>query len=104
MILDCNVVSIIVFNFFQRISKGIINLVNGKNIPNIANDEKIKNEYKVEYFLHIETALVLGRIVGSLLFILMAFTNNNIILYIFIIFLIMWSYTSMKIQTELEKR
>ena len=103
MIFDCNAISIIVFNFFQRISKGIINLINGRNIPNIANDEKIKNEYKVEYFLHIETALVLGRIVGSILFILMAFTNNNIVLYIFIIFLIMWSYSSVKIQTEVEK-
>lgn len=103
MIFDCNAISIIVFNFFQRISKGIINLINGKNIPNIANDEKIKNEYKVEYFLHIETALVLGRIVGSILFILMAFTNNNIILYIFIVFLIMWSYSSMRIQSEIDK-
>ena len=104
MILDCNAISIIVFNFFQKISKGITELVNAKNIPNISNDEKIKNEYKVEYFLHIENALVLGRIIGSLLFILMAFINSNIILYLFIIFLVMWTYYAIKIQTELEKQ
>ena len=103
MIFDCNAISIIIFNFFQKISKGIVNLINGKNIPNIANDENIKKEFKVEYFLFIETALVLGRITGSILFILMAFTKNNIILYIFIIFLILWSYSSMKIQTRLDK-
>ena len=103
MIFDCNAISIIVFNFFQRVSKGIISLINSKNILNVANDEKIKKEYKVEYFLHIETALVLGRTIGSILFILMAFTNNNIILYIFIIFLVMWSYSSMKTQCEIDK-
>ena len=42
MIFDCNAISIIIFNFFQKISKGIVNLINGKNIPNIANDENIK--------------------------------------------------------------
>ena len=102
VILNCNPLSIIIFNFFQRISKDIINLINEKNIQNIANVPKIKNEYKVEYYLFIETALVIGRIIGSILFILMAFIYNNIILYIFIIFLIMWSYYCLKIQIELD--
>ena len=102
VILNCNPLSIIIFNFFQRISKDIINLINEKNIQNIANVPKIKNEYKVEYYLFIETALLIGRIIGSILFILMAFIYNNIILYIFIIFLIMWSYYCLKIQIELD--
>ena len=102
VILNCNPLSIIIFNFFQRISKDIINLINEKNIQNIANVPKIKNEYKVEYYLFIETALVIARIIGSILFILMAFIYNNIILYIFIIFLIMWSYYCLKIQIELD--
>lgn len=103
MILDCRALSIIVFNFFHKVSRGILNLINGKNIPNVANDEKIRNEYKVEYFLYNETALVLGRVIGNVLFILMTFVNNSIILCVFIFFLIMFSYSSIRIQNEMEK-
>ena len=103
MILDCRALSIIVFNFFHKVSRGILNLINGKNIPNVANDEKIRNEYKVEYFLYNESALVLGRVIGNVLFILMTFVNNSIILCLFIFFLIMFSYSSIRIQNEMEK-
>ena len=103
MILDCNTISIIIFNFFHKISRGITDLVNAKNIPNIANDKRIRREFKVEYYLNIETALMLGRVVGSILFISMAFINANIVLFLLIVFLIMWAYTAMDIQTEVEK-
>lgn len=103
MIVDCNMISIVLFNLFQRFSKGIIDLVNSKNVLNIANIDELRDEYKVEYFLSQETGLVIGRVLSNSLFILMAFTNNNIILYLFILFIILWSYSSIRLQIELEK-
>lgn len=103
MIINCNMISIVLFNLFQRFSKGIIDLVNNSNEFNIANIVELRDEYKVEYFLSQETGLVIGRIISNSLFILMAFTDNNIILYLFILFIILWSYSSIRLQIEVEK-
>ncbi len=98
MIFRCNAVTIILFNFFQTISKSILDLVNGINQSNLSNDDKVKNEYKVEYWLMNENSLVISRIISNLLFILMAFINPQLIIIIFALFLIIFAYHSIKLQ------
>ena len=80
-----------------------MDLINGNSQANISNIETIKKEYKVEYWLGIETALFIGRIISNMLFIAMAFTNTNIIMYIFIIFLILLATNSIKLQKIIQE-
>ena len=103
MIYKCNMITVVVFNLFQTFSKNLIDLINTNSKYNMANLKAIKKEYKVEYWIGIETALFLGRIISQSLFILTAFTNSNLILYIFIIFLILYAKDSMKLQEVIEK-
>ena len=98
MIFKCNVITIILFNLFQTISKNIVSLINENSQSNLCNIEKIKKEYKVEYWLASESCLVIGRIISNSLFILMAYTNSNIIMILFVIFLILFSNNSIKLQ------
>ena len=79
-------------------------LINVKNIHDTANDLKIKNEYKVEYYVSLESFLAIGRVIGCGLFILMAFTNSNIILYIFALLLIICSFYVVKVQDAINKK
>ena len=90
--------TIILFNFFQTFSKGIESLISSNNIANISNMEIIKKEYKVEYFLSLETLIFLGRILSNGLFILMAFTDTNIIMYLFVLFLVLFARSSLQLQ------
>lgn len=103
MILKCNVMTIVLFNLFQTISKNIVDLINENNELNLCNIEEIKKEYKVEYWLTFETALVIGRIISSSIFILMAYTNSNIIMIAFVVFLILLASNSIKLQKSMEK-
>lgn len=57
MIFKCNTIIIILFNLFQTISKTIVALVNERNQTNLCNVEKIRKEYKVEYWLMFESYL-----------------------------------------------
>lgn len=98
MIFNCNAISIIVFNFFQTIFKCLKELINGNSQSNLSNEEKIKKEYKTEYWVTSETSLVIARIISNSIFILMAYTNSNIIILIFVIFLIMYAVSSIKLQ------
>lgn len=98
MIYHCSMTTIILFNLFQTISLGLINLINESSDLNLSNIEIIKKDYKVEYWLGNETALFLGRLISSLLFILMAFNSSNFMIYLFIIFLIFFAYSSIKLQ------
>ena len=104
MIINCNALSIIIFNFFHKISRGAMTLINVKNIHDTANDERIKNEYKVEYYVSLESFLAIGRVIGCGLFILMAFTNSNIILYIFALLLMICSFYVVKVQDAINKK
>lgn len=101
MIFKCNATTIIMFNLFQTISKTIISLVNENNQTNLCNIEKIRKEYKVEYWLTFETYLVVGRIIGQSIFILMAYTNSNIIIMLFVVFLILFASSSIKLQRSM---
>ena len=67
-------------------------------LSNLSNDKITKKEYKVEYWLTNELALVISRVISNCLFILMAFTNSQLIIIIFALFLVLWSYHSIKLQ------
>ena len=104
MIFKCNTITIILFNLFQTISKTMMELVNNSNQANLCNIEKIKKEYKVEYWLTFETYLVIGRIIGNSIFILMAYTNSNIIIMLFVVFLILFANSSIKLQRSMMRQ
>ncbi len=103
MIFRCNTVTIILFNLFQTISKNIASLINGNSQSNLCNIEKIREEYKVEYWLVSETCLVVARIISSCMFIFMAYTNSNIIIITFAVFLVLFAGNSIKLQKTIEK-
>lgn len=98
MILKCNVITIILFNLFQTISKKLITLINGNNQANLSNYGKIAKEFKTEYWLSTETSLVLGRAVSSIVFILLAYIDSTIMIFLYALFLIVFSVNSIKLQ------
>lgn len=102
MLLNCNFTTIVLYNLFQTISKSLIDLINEKSISNFSNIKSLKNEFKVEYFLSIETALFIGRVISNTLFIFMAFTNSNIIMLVFVIFAIMYVISSVRLQFSMD--
>lgn len=103
MLLNCNFITIVLYNLFQTISKGLTDLINEKNVSNFSNIKSIKKEFKVEYFLSIETSLFIGRVVSNVLFIFMAFTNSNYIMTIFVVFAIMRAASSIRLQSSMNK-
>lgn len=103
MLLNCNFITIVLYNLFQTISKGLIDLINEKNIFGFSNIKAIKQEYKVEYFLSIETSLFIGRVISNVLFILMAFTNTQFIMIIFVVFAIMYAASTIMLQISMQK-
>lgn len=104
MVLKCNMATIVIFNFFQTISKELVDLINENSKANISNLSTIRKEYKVEYFLGVEFMLFLGRMLSQSLFIIMAFIDIIYIIPIFIVFLIMLMYNSIKLQTYTIKK
>lgn len=98
MIYNCNMITIIIFNLCQTFSKGLIDLINGYSKSNISNLSTIKKEYKVEYWLGSETALVIGRVISNSLFILMAFAGADFMIYVFVLFLVLLTINSIKLQ------
>lgn len=103
MLLNCNFITIVLYNLFQTISKGLTDLINEKNVSNFSNISAIKKEFKVEYFLSIETSLFIGRVISNVLFIFMAFTNARFIMSIFVLFAIMRAITSIMLQSSMNK-
>ena len=98
MLYEPTIYTIVIFNLFQTISNTLRNLINGNIQYNMSNIEIIKDKYKVEYFLGIEFSLFLGRLISQFLFILMTFVNRGAIIFIFIIFLILLTTNSIKLQ------
>ena len=64
---------------------------------------KISSDYKVEYCLANETLLVIGRIISSSIFILIAYTDPTIMIIIFALFLILFTINSIKLQKIIEE-
>lgn len=101
---NCKEIShISVNNFFQTISKMLSDLIRERNIFNFSNIETIKKEYKVEYFLTLETSLFIGRVISNTLFICMAFLSADFIMNIFIIFVILQDISVIKLQFDMNK-
>lgn len=98
MIFRCNAVTIILFNLFQIISKKLKNLITGNNQANLSNYSKIAKEYKTEYWLANETSLVIGRIISSSVFILLAYIDTTIMIILYALFLILFATNSIKLQ------
>ena len=103
MIWNCNMATIIIFNLCNTIFKGLSDLINSRNAGNIANLKAIQREYKVEYFLGIETMLVIARTISHSLFIIMAVTGQMNIIYIFAVFLILYAVSTINLQNKAEQ-
>lgn len=103
MLLNCNFLTVVLYNLFQTISKLLSDLIKERNIFNFSNIETIKKEYKVEYFLTLETALFIGRVISNTLFILMAFLNAKFIMFIFVVFVIFQAISVIKLQFDMNK-
>lgn len=98
MIFTCNAVTIILFNLFQTISKKLKKLITGNNQANLSNYSKIAKEYKTEYWLANETSLVIGRIISSGVFILLAYVDTTIMIILYALFLILFTINSVRLQ------
>lgn len=98
MIYHCNFITIVLFKLCQTFSKGLMDLINCNSSADISNLETIKKEYKVEYWLGVEISLFFGRVISNTLFILMAFTGADVMIYVFVIFLILLTSNSIKLQ------
>lgn len=103
MLLNCNFVTVVLYNLFQTISKLLSDLISERNIFNFSNIETIKRKYKVEYFLTLETSLFIGRVISNTLFIFMAFLDANFIMTIFVIFVILKAISVIKLQFDMNK-
>lgn len=103
MLLNCNFVTVVLYNLVHTISKLLYDLIKERNIFNFSNIEVIKKEYKVEYFLTLETALFIGRLISNVLFILMAFLDSGFIMAVFVIFVILRSIALIKLQYDMNK-
>lgn len=98
MIFSCNAVTIIFFNLFQTISKKLKDLIIGNNQANLSNYSKIAKEYKTEYWLANETSLVIGRVISSSVFILLAYSDTTIMIILYALFLILFAINSIRLQ------
>lgn len=103
MLLNCNFVTVVLYNLFQTISKLLSDLISERNIFNFSNIETIKRKYKVEYFLTLETSLFIGRVISNTLFIFMSFLDANFIMTIFVIFVILKAISVIKLQFDMNK-
>lgn len=104
MITNCNMFTVVLFNFCQTISKELTELISATNVFNLANLEEVKKEYKVEYFVYNELFLFIGRAISQSLFILMTFMeNSNIMIIIFSMFLILYELNSAEFNDEIQK-
>lgn len=103
MLLNCNFITVVLYNLFQTISKLLSDLIRERNIYNFSNIETIKRKYKVEYFLTLEKSLFIGRVISNTLFILMAFLDANFIMVIFVIFVILQAISVVKLQYDMNR-
>lgn len=105
MIVNCNMFTVVLFNFCQTISKDLTELINGTNQFNLANLEVIKKEYKVEYFVCGEFSLFIGRTISQALFIMMAFMENTTVMMIlFSIFLILYELSAAEFNDGMQNK
>lgn len=102
MLFKCNPFTIIVFNFIQSFAKTYILLIDTTNTLILSNISIIKEQFKEEYFLFNEIFIFLGRLLSYTIFCALAFVKNNIctniIMIIFILFVIIRMYYSLNVE------
>lgn len=107
IIIDCNLVTIIIFNLIQAYSKTIIELINETAKIGISNIINIRDKYKIEYFVVMEKIMMYGRVFSYLLFISLAFSNetwwSNLILIIFGLLIILYTVASVNLNRKIVK-
>ena len=82
-----NKVTFLIYNFSYVTIMQLIWLVTEVNMFNVANLNQIKNNYKTEYFVVREFVLGIGKILGTLMLILIAMFKNIFFLHMFLLFL-----------------
>ena len=101
--ISCNPVTVIIFNLLQSYSKTIIVLINSNSSISISNIDAIKG-YKVEYFLGLEKRYFFGRMIGYILFIMLAISASvvwtDIVLGIFAIIIILLTRSLISLEKE----
>lgn len=107
MMLNCNFITVILFNFGQSFAKTFVELINHNNIITTSNTNSIKNEYKEEYFITREIFMYFGRIISYACFTMLAFTksflNTQLVLIVFVFFILMLMFKSKQLQIKIEK-
>lgn len=102
MIFKCNFVTIIIFNFIQSYSQTICELINTDTLHNTSNIEEVKNKFKVEYFLGMETVLVAGRVLSYSILLILGFLSDgiwaNVVLVIFALIVVIYTKASIDLQ------
>ena len=102
MIFKCNFVTIIIFNFIQSYSQTICELINTDTLHNTSNIEEVKNKFKVEYFLGMETVLVAGRVLSYSILLILGFLSDgiwaNVVLVIFALIVVIYTKSSIDLQ------
>lgn len=102
MIFKCNFVTIIIFNFIQSYSQTICELINTNTLHNTSNIEEVKNKFKVEYFLGMETVLVAGRVLSYSILLILGFLSDgiwaNVVLVIFALIVVIYIKSSIDLQ------
>lgn len=102
MIFKCNFVTIIIFNFIQSYSQTICELINTDTLHNTSNIEEVKNKFKVEYFLGMETVLVAGRVLSYSILLILGFLSDgiwaNVVLVIFALIVVIYIKSSIDLQ------
>ncbi|MBQ9318656.1 MAG: MFS transporter [Bacilli bacterium] len=101
LMFKCNMLTIILFSLFSKISWEFLYLINLTSQGNLTNINEIKDNYKVEFYQVFELSLFIGRFISFCLFILMAIIPVNYILPVFIVFLLLYMITSVKIQKNM---
>ncbi|MDK2898920.1 MAG: hypothetical protein PWQ10_107 [Patescibacteria group bacterium] len=108
IIIQCNVITVIVFNLVQSFSKTIVELISENYKISISNLNEIKEKYKAEYFIGMEFSMWGGRLTGYMLFILLALSTSQIwsggILIIFGIFIILFTNNLIRLQRLISKK
>lgn len=104
LMIACNPFTIILFNFFQSFSKSLMVLINEKNKFDLTNIPEIQEQFKEEYFIGVEGFLLIGRLFGYGIFILLSFAStpleNNLILGVFVFFILLLGKMSIVLNKE----
>lgn len=103
MIINCNMFTVVLFNFLQTISKNLTEMINSNNQFDLSNQKELRKQYKVEYFVGLEFSIFIGRVISQSLFILMAFIENTtIMMIVFAMLLILYELNSVELNNEMQ--